>query len=291
MDLEKTEVNKEGTVYKPSSPFEATLVSNERISSEESPDDIRHIVINVADSGINYIEGQSIGIIPPYGPNEERPRVRLYSIASPRKGEVGKDTLALTIKRVIFEDAETGEEVRGLASNYICDAKPGDKINITGPVGRTFFLPKDDRTNLIMIAVGTGIAPFRAFIRHIYLERKSWEGKILLFYGAKTGMESLYMNDRNNDIGQYYEEETFTAYQALSQVGDKSHVQDQLTNNQDLVWEIIQEGNFAFYICGLKGVEEGTEKIFTELAQNEGKNWDEMHQQFKKEGRWHIEVY
>lgn len=291
MELKKTEINTEGTIYKPSSPFVAKLLENRRISHEESQDDIRHIVLDITGSGIQYIEGQSIGIIPPYKPDEQRPRVRLYSISSPRTGELGQNTLSLTIKRVIVQDPETGEEIRGLASNFICNSKPGDPIEITGPIGRSFILPKDDTVNLIMIAVGTGIAPFRAFIRYIYHERKSWRGNILLFYGSKTGMESLYMNDRNNDIGQYYDQETFTAFHALSHEGEKKFVQDKLAINNEKVWNIIKEGNFSFYLCGLKGVEEGVKEILRELAKNEGKNWDDMQAEFKKEGRWHIEVY
>jgi len=283
----------EGTVYKPSSPFEATLVESTRITDPESPDDIRHLIIETKGSGIIYKEGQSMGVIVP-GEDErgKRNRPRLYSIASARKGEAGqKERLALTVKRVLFTDEETGKIVKGLASNYLCDLTPGEKFLMTGPVGRTFILPEDDTTDLIMVAVGTGIAPFRAFLHHIYKERKSWNGQMFLFFGAKTGMEAIYMNDENNDIGQYYEEETFNAFQALSRTGEKKYVQHSIEENQEAVWDSLVNNNFSFYLCGLKGVEAGVNEIFKNIADSKGKNWEEMREGFKKEKRWHIEVY
>lgn len=289
--IQKT-VDSGGTVYKPSAPFNATILENERITGDDSADDIRHITIDIQDSGILYKEGQSIGILAP-GENEKgkRHRPRLYSIASPRGGESSMNTIALTIKRVLFTDPDTGKEVRGLASNYTCDLKPGEQIQITGPVGRTFLLPEDDHTDLIMVAVGTGIAPFRAFIHHIYRERRSWQGKVLLFFGAKTGLESLYMNDKNSDISQYYDEETFTAFQALSQEGSQQYVQDKMQENREELWKIIKDKNFSFYLCGLRGVEDGVTGIFSDLAAAEGLDWSQMQAAFKEEGRWHIEVY
>ena len=57
---------------------------------------------------------------------------RQYSIASPRNGErPGYNNLSLTIKRVL-EDHQ-GQPVRGVASNYMCDLKVGDKVQVIGP--------------------------------------------------------------------------------------------------------------------------------------------------------------
>ena len=51
------------------------------------------------------------------------------------------------------------------------------------------------------------------------------------------------------------------------------------------------EGNFSLYICGLKGLKEGVEEILAQKAEAESKNWEEMKLNFRKEGRWNIEVY
>ena len=143
-----------------------------------------------------------------------------------------------------------------------------------------------------MVAVGTGIAPFRAFIHHIYREHGGWGGQVQLFFGAKTGMESVYMNDENNDIGQYFTHETFKAFQALSraQTGKKVYVQDKIAEAKQL-WGCITEGNFCFYLCGLKGLEEGVDQVFAGWAAEEGLDWAAMKAGFVEQGRWNIEVY
>lgn len=292
MKIEKKELNPTGNVYKKSNPFLSKVLRNERITAPQSSDDIRHIVFDITGSKMAYLEGQSIGIIPP-GSDEtgKTHRMRLYSISSPADGDsADHNTLSLTVKRVRYLDSQSGQEIIGVGSNYLCDLQPGESVELIGPVGRNFFLPVDPKTNLIMVSVGTGIAPFRAFIHHIYRDHKHWQGSVRLYHGSKSGMESLYMNDQNNDIGAYYEERTFQAFKALSSVEHK-YVQHKLEENQDEVWQFIKEGNFSFYLCGLKGVEDGINEVFEAQARGEGLDWNAMRDQFKEEGRWNIEVY
>ena len=101
------------------------------------------------------LEGQSIGIVAPGADKDGKPhKIRLYSVASPREGEKsGANNLSLTVKR----------EGDGVCSNYICDLKKGDSVQVTGPFGATFLMPDDPSANILMICTGTGSAPFRGF--------------------------------------------------------------------------------------------------------------------------------
>jgi ferredoxin--NADP+ reductase len=96
--------------------------------------------------------------------------LRLYSIASSAPGDYGDaNTVSLCVKRLIYED-EDGKEVKGVCSNYLCDLKEGTDVKITGPVGKALLLPKDPNATVIMLATGTGIAPFRSFLWRFFLE-------------------------------------------------------------------------------------------------------------------------
>jgi len=279
--------------YKPAAPFVARVVANERLTEDGASVDVRNIVLDLTESGIEFLEGQSIGVIPPGTQADGRPhRVRLYSIASSRTGEYGCGrTVTLCVKRVVYRK-DTGENVLGVASNFLCDIKVGESISLIGPSGRSFLLPVDDSVNLILVAAGTGIAPFRAFIQRIYRDVKHWNGKVRLFYGVRNPMESAYLNRQNDDLAQYMTHETFTAFQAFSQGhpenGRRSYVQHEIADNVSEICAMIDEGHFAFYLCGMKSMEQGVEDVF---RTHYGENWDALKARFKAEGRWNVETY
>jgi ferredoxin--NADP+ reductase len=295
LKLVKYEIPNSAKTYKPNAPFMARVIVNEHLTEEGSSVDIRNIVLDLSDSGIQYIEGQSLGVIPPGIQEDGRPhRVRLYSIASSRTGEFGcSQTVTLCVKRVIYQNEE-GQDVRGVASNYLCDLQVGEAVSVMGPTGRTFLLPQDDSVNLILVAAGTGIAPFRSFIQRIYRDKKHWNGQVRLFFGARNGMESIYMNRKNDDIGQYMSQETFEAFNAFSHAETgtpRGYVQDQVHANQEEICAMIDEGNFSFYLCGMKAMEAGVEEVFRNHAERNGRNWEELKAAFKAQGRWNTETY
>merc|ERR1712118_577197 len=77
----------------------------------------------------------------------------------------------------------------GVCSNYLCDSKPGDEVKLTGPTGKAMLLPeKDPSTDIIMVATGTGIAPYRSFLRRLFVEKtpyaEAYKGLAWLFLGV-----------------------------------------------------------------------------------------------------------
>jgi len=94
-------------------------------------------------------------------------------------------TGSLCVRRAVYVDPETGKEdpaKKGVCSNYLCDAKPGDSVSLTGPAGKVMLLPEaTPEVDLIWVATGTGIAPYRAFARRLFAENtpaaKAFKGK------------------------------------------------------------------------------------------------------------------
>jgi ferredoxin--NADP+ reductase len=277
------------TEYDISNPYQATIESNERITPTDA-DEVRHIVLSIPDATFHYVEGQSIGVLaPPEGDFGNEYHMRLYSIANARQGEEGDlSEIAICVRRCFYIDDISGERHPGVASNYLCDRRPGDKINIVGPYGRQFQAPRDNTCNLLMIGVGTGIAPFRAFLKHIYEERKEWKGKVRLFYGAKTGMDLLYMNDEKNDFALYYDQETFKAFEALSarpHFDEPPEIERQVMDNAIEVWSLIQDPKTYVYVSGLSSLEKTLDRIMIALAGSEDE-WAKIKKQLIEERRW-----
>lgn len=282
------------TEYDISHPYTAVVASTERITPEDTAE-VRHIVLNIANASFNYLEGQSIGVLVP-GPHPfgNTHHMRLYSIANARQGEEqNMAELSLCVRRCFYIDEVSGERHAGVASNYLCDLKPGDPVEIVGPYGRQFLPPRDPESHLLMIGVGTGIAPFRAFLKHIYSERKDWKGKVRLFYGAKTGMDLLYLNDKNGDLANYYDEETFEAFQALSprpHFDDPVDMARTVKDNADEVWSMIQDPKTHVYIAGLSKLEEQLDYALGEIAGSLDA-WLEKKRELIEDHRWSTLFY
>jgi ferredoxin--NADP+ reductase len=277
------------TEYDISHPYKATIVKSERIT-DPSTDEVRHIVLSIPDATFHHYEGQSIGVLVP-GPHEfgNEYHMRLYSIASSRQGEnQNMSEISLCVRRCFYIDEVSGERYPGVASNFLCDGKAGDPVQLTGPYGRHFMAPRDNTCNMLMIGVGTGIAPFRAFMKHIYDERKEWKGQVRLFYGARTGMDLLYMNDKNNDLTNYYDEATFKAFEALSprpHFDEPEQVEQTLKDHQKEVWELINDPKTYVYVAGLTRLEERLDGIMADLAGSE-EAWKKMKTGMEASGRW-----
>ncbi len=272
-----------------SKPFVATVVSNERITPDSSEEDIRNIVIELDQEDFTYNVGDSIALLVP-GPHEfgKEYHVRLYTIAGGEKTEDGKPLLTLCVKRCFYIDEYSGEKYEGKASNYFCDRVPGDKLTMAGPFKGAFRIPEDEDTNMLMVGLGTGIAPFRAFVRHIYDERGGWKGKVRLFFGAKTGLEMIYMNDKQDDFANYYDEKTFKAFEAVSPrpALDAPIALDQsIEQNAQEVWDMVRDPDTYVYVAGHEQVGELLDQAMAKIAGSEEK-WQQRKAELKAGKRW-----
>ena len=269
----------------------ATVAGNVRVTEVGTEYDTHHLILDFGAMPFPVLEGQSIGIIPPGLDAKGKPHVaRQYSIASPRNGErPGYNNLSLTIKRVL-EDFQ-GNPVRGVASNYMCDLKVGDKVQVIGPFGATFLMPNHPRSNIVMICTGTGSAPMRAMTEWRRRLRKSGKfegGKLLLFFGARTKEELPYFGPLQS-LPKDFIDINFAFSRTPQQ--PKKYVQDAMRERAADLAPLLQDPNTFFYVCGLKSMEEGVVLALRDAAQGAGLNWDEIGQRLKKEGRLHLETY
>ena len=105
---------------------------------------------------------------------------RSYSIASAS----APDYLELTVQRV--DDGEV--------SSYLAEiARPGDQLELRGPIGGWFAWPPDDTRPLLLLAGGSGIVPLMSMIRtHEAVRSKTL---VQLIYSARTPGDVIYADE------------------------------------------------------------------------------------------------
>jgi benzoyl-CoA 2,3-dioxygenase component A len=269
----------------------ATVTGNVRVTEVGREYDTHHIVLDFGAMPFPVLEGQSIGIIPPGVDAEGRPHhPRQYSVASPRNGErAGYNNLSLTIKRVL-EDHQ-GRAVRGVASNYMCDLKVGDKVEVTGPFGASFLMPNHPRSNIVMICTGTGSAPMRAMTEWRRRLRRSGKfdgGRLMLFFGARTQAELPYFGPLQNLPRDFID-----IHLAFSRTpgSPRRYVQDLMRERAADLGELLRDDNTHIYVCGLKAMEEGVVLALRDVATQAGLSWESTAAAWKEQGRLHLETY
>ena len=289
-------------IYRPKTPFEGTVTGNYSLLKEGAIGRVNHITFDLKESDpfLNYVEGQSIGIMPAGQDANGKPhKLRLYSIASTRHGDnFNGNTVSLCVRQLQYE--KDGETINGVCSTYLCDIKPGDKVKITGPVGKEMLLPDEEDANIVMLATGTGIAPMRAYLRRMFeateKEKNKWnfKGKAWLFMGAPKSANLLYEQDLQRYLTDYPDNFKYTKAISREQQntkGGRMYIQDRVLESANELFNMIEDEKTHIYLCGLKGMEPGIDEAMTKAAEEKGLNWSELRPQLKKAGRWHVETY
>ncbi|MCL4326059.1 MAG: FAD-dependent oxidoreductase [Candidatus Thermoplasmatota archaeon] len=181
----------------------------------------------------DYDPGMFITVFIPR--NEKPPLTRSYSIASPPSQ---KGYLELCIKRV----------EGGFGSNYLCDRKPGDVLDITKPLG-VFTLKETGHKNILFLATGTGIAPFKSMIESIY-ENKLKNKQLWLFFGVRTQKDIIYRHRMEELAG--ITKDYFHYIVSLSREPLDSNWKGERGHIEDIIKKYIPDVNDTdAYICGL----------------------------------------
>ena len=269
----------------------ATVVGNVRVTEVGKDYDTHHVMLDFGAMPFPVLEGQSIGIVPPGVDAHGKPHhARQYSIASPRNGErPGYNNLSLTVKRVL-EDHQ-GRPVRGVASNYVCDLKLGDKVEVIGPFGASFLMPNHPKSAIVMICTGTGSAPMRAMTEWRRRLRKSGKfdgGKLLLFFGARTRAELPYFGPLQS-LPKDFIDIRFAFSRETGQ--PKTYVQDAMREAAADLAPLLADPNAYFFVCGLKAMEDGVVLALRDIARGAGMDWDSIGSTMKSQGRLHLETY
>jgi len=287
-------------VYKNKAPFTGKVASTKRIVGPKATGETCHIVID-HNGDFPYWEGQSWGVMPPGNREKDgKPHsVRLYSIASSRYGDdmTGK-TGSLCVRRATYWCPELKADdpaKKGVCSNFLCDTQPGDEVVMTGPAGKVMLLPEEDpTTDYIMVATGTGIAPYRGFIRRLFVEdtpaARAYKGGAWLFLGVANSDALLYDDEFQEATKKGLRLDYALSREQTNAKGGKMYIQDKVEEYADEVFDKLEKGAHI-YFCGLKGMMPGIQDMLKVVAEKKDINYDEWLKGLKKAKQWHVEVY
>jgi sulfite reductase (NADPH) flavoprotein alpha-component len=190
---------------------------------------------------------------------------RLYSIASSLQAHPGEVQICISVVRY-----EThGRKKKGLASGFFADHTEMFVKNIPIYIqeSRTFRLPKDNSTDIIMVGPGTGIAPFRAFLEQRTLEGAT--GRHWLFFGEQHRATDFLYGDEFLESQKKGKLHRLELAFSRDQV-HKIYVQHRMMENAKELWAWLQKGAY-FYVCGdAKRMAKDVHQALIVIAQTEG---------------------
>jgi len=156
----------------------------------------------------------------------------------------------------------------GACSTMLCtNVSVGDRLLVaTHQSG--FRLPKKTRAPIIMIGAGTGLAPFRGFVREFKAEG-GIRGTTVLFFGCwHSDQDFIYRDELNEALTSDPPvlKELVTAFSREQK--EKVYVQHRLKERSDDLKKWIQDGGHV-YICGSVAMGAAVRKVIIEALGSE----------------------
>jgi ferredoxin-NADP reductase len=180
----------------------------------------------------NFAPGQFVQLDLPI---ESKIKTRSYSVASAPEG-------TNIIELIISLNAE------GLGTPYLFNAvKVGSKLPLSQPAGKFMKPPVATDVDICMVCTGTGIAPFRSFLKDL-IHKNTPHKNIDLIFGTRYEKDVLYMEEMEK-LSQIMPGFSFTTVLSREEnpsIGKKGYV-------HQVYQELYADKRPAnFYLCGWK---------------------------------------
>lgn len=199
--------------------------------------DVREITFRLIDpKEIVFKAGQFVSFEVPH-PKFSKPATRPYSIASPPSR---RDRVTLLLNLV----------PGGPGSTYLFSLKEGDETRFKGPAG-SFYLKEEGARDLLLVATGTGIAPFRSMLDHVFEQGFSRSAR--LYWGLRSRRD-LYYQEEFEALAKQHQNFSFITTLSRPEPGEPGW-----TGSTGRATKLVEErvnsvANLAVYLCGNSGM-------------------------------------
>ena len=199
--------------------------------------------------------------------NEEE-TMRAYSMANyPAEGDIVM--LNVRIATPPFDRVKGGwmDVKPGIASTYIFNLKPGDKVMVSGPFGEFHPILNSER-EMLYVGGGAGMAPLRSHVLHLLNTLKISDRKISYWYGARSKNEIFYEEDFRKLEAEF---PNFSFHIALSEplpednwTGPVGFIHNVILNNYLKDHEAPED--IEYYMCGPGPMAKAVENMLWDLG-------------------------
>ncbi|KAI4726728.1 cytochrome P450 reductase 1 [Aureobasidium sp. EXF-10728] len=195
-------------------------------------------------------------------------RPRSYSISSSSIVSPRAPSITAVVSQKALQDPLGGRiTIPGLTTNYLLAHHVLDEhtYSLQGPgnalAGRKMYaqirkskfkLPALASQPIIMVAAGTGIAPFRGFIQERARMKQVGKacGKMILYFGCRSPDEDYIYRDELAQLQAVLEDQLCIVTAFSRHEGKKAYVQDRILEDNDRIFSMLTEANANLYICG-----------------------------------------
>ena len=221
---------------------------------------------------------------------------RLYSIASSQK------TMPQALELCIVENTWTtakGVKKVGLCTGYLdsLDLSNGPVQVAVSVTSGALAMPADSKAPILMAGLGTGIAPFRAFVEEKAVQKKSGKeiGEVAFLMGLRYRSKEYLFKEEFEEL----EKEGVITYllPAFSRDQEKKvYIQNKIDEHPKIACEILVEKKGYFFYCGPAGkvpeaIEESLLKAIEMVYEKSEEEAMNVLNEVKKEGRYVVEAW
>ena len=149
----------------------------------------------------------------------------------------------------------------GVGTNFFKNLEFGAEVDVLGPMGE--FILKDgdfaessaNNKELVFIATGSGIAPFRSMILHLFQTQKE-KRPVTLYWGLRY-VKNMFWENEFQDLVEFYD--NFKFHPVLSKATEEWSLCRGRVTNCLSIHDLPANG--SYYLCGGSGMIEDVSKI------------------------------
>jgi len=219
---------------------------------------------------------------------------RYYSIASAQRMFPNAVQLCIVI---VDWKTPTGKYRIGTCTGYVSRVTMGSMVACAVKPS-TFTLPPNDSTPVLMAGLGTGLAPFRAFVQdRAQLKRDGVQnvGPLVMYYGCRHRSKDFIYGD---ELEAYHKEGVLTHLRVAFSRDQvfKVYVQNKIEEDPELLYKLFNEENGYFYMCGNAGrtvtdIRNAVIGAWMKKGNMTQEEADKMYIDFMIKGRYNVEAW